>query len=46
MSLLELFIEVDNFHKMFGRWAAQQQLPDIRAASHSRVEAGSAPASG
>lgn len=28
MSLLELFVEVDDFHKTFERWAAQQQLPD------------------
>ncbi len=27
MSLLELFVEVDDFHQEFERWAAQQQLP-------------------
>jgi hypothetical protein len=27
MSLLELFVEVDDFHKTFESWAAQQQLP-------------------
>jgi len=27
MSLLELFVEVDDFHKTFEGWAAQQQLP-------------------
>ncbi len=26
MSLLELFVEVDDFHKTFESWAAQQQL--------------------
>jgi len=28
MSLLELFVEVDDFYQEFERWAAQQQLPD------------------
>ena len=27
MSLLELFVEIDDFHKTFESWAAQQQLP-------------------
>jgi hypothetical protein len=27
MSLLELFVEVDDFYQAFERWAAQQQLP-------------------
>lgn len=27
MSLLELFVEVDDFCQAFERWAAQQQLP-------------------
>ena len=27
MSLLELFVEVDDFHKTFESWAARQQLP-------------------
>ena len=27
MSLLELFVEVDDFYKTFESWAAQQQLP-------------------
>ena len=27
MSLLELFALVDDFHREFERWAAQQQLP-------------------
>ncbi len=27
MSLLELFVEIDDFYKEFERWAAQQQLP-------------------
>ncbi len=27
MSLLELFVEVDDFHQAFESWAAQQQLP-------------------
>ncbi len=27
MSLLELFVEVDDFYKAFEGWAASQQLP-------------------
>ncbi len=30
MSLLELFVEVDDFYQAFELWAAKQQLPSMR----------------